>query len=343
MRYILAFLLTISLLLSLTACGKPAPTTPGGQADTPTQAPTVAPTTQPSPVTVDLVLSYENEEGTLLGNHVGAWRMDFTYEADHRSGTVVLTMPDETANGSFTCDENYNINAITFLEEEATVSFVMTFDDAHRLTSATSSVTEAGQTQLRYGAKYMYDDAGRTLYQEQHYVGQMLQITATEYRPDGKVLRQTMIVQPEMEGASPTTMVTAYRYDSADHLQAIEYCDAEGNVIQNLAFTHSMEGENDCYTTTMGSESLVMVFDPQGKLIRQDSYSGEELINRNEMEYDAKGNVLRQTSWVSYSDATVVKVYTYTDSGRLASYSQILDGETYLQQRTTFETMEIPQ
>ena len=343
MRYILAILLTFSLLLSLAACGKPAPTTLGGQADTPTKAPTIAPTTQPAPETVELVLTYENEEGTLLGNHVGAWRMDFTYGSDHRGGTVVLTLPDETVNGSFTCDEHYNINSITFQTEGATISFLMTFDHAHRLTSATSSVTENGATQMRYGLKYMYDDAGRTLYQEQHHVGQMLSITATEYRANGQVLRQTNIVQPEMEGASPTTMVTSYQYDSADHLQAIDYCDAEGNLYQSLTFAHSKEGENDCYTTTMGGESMVMVFNPQGKLIRQDSYSGEALTNRNELEYDAKGNVLRQTSWASYSNATVVKVYTYTDSGRLASYSQILDGETYLQQRTTFETMEIPQ
>lgn len=355
MKRVFAFLFSLCLLLSLAACGEPAATTQGngpattttgGESD-PVPTTTVTPTTVPNaPKTVDLVTAYETEDGTLMGQHMADYRMDFVYADDYRSGTVTLSSKTEgaTLQGTFTCDEHYNINAMQFHEDDTVASFVMIFDDQHRLLSAESSLTADGKTELRYKALHTYDDLGNCTY-SQTYMADMYQlITENTYDSRGRLVYQKVAnTFYSGETESTTTSASAYEYDENGAIKAIENHDADGQLLLRVEFTVEPEGENHRCTAELNGSKIVFVVNSQGKTVLTEMYNADGLYNRIENILDDHGRLVTQTQWSIYTESTTVTNYTYTADGRQVTHTCTVNGQESVMAHTTFQTVEIPE
>lgn len=351
MKRLFSCLLYVCLLLSLTACGAPAATTtqapavpttlPASSPATQPSVPATSPTTQPTAKTVELVASYEMGEGMLLGNQaLYGYRMSFTYDAGYRSGTVVLDLDGQIANGSFTCDENYNINRIQFLEEGAQVIFEITFDDAHRKLSARSYVVENGVTDVRYEETFRYDAQGRTVYAKRDYAGEMSQLTETEYNEAGLVTRQSTVTT---DGTASHSSIVVSEYNEKNILSAMHYYDGQGQLMMTLPFTHTPDGENTRCTADMDGAKMVMLVNPQGKAIRTEMHNADGIYNWLESEFDLQGRLVLQKQWSVYTGSVVTTAYTYTADNRLISQINTVEDGMTIVQWTEFITVEIAQ
>jgi hypothetical protein len=334
MKKLFALLLALVMLLSLAACGEPdeSKSVNNEKPGTPT------PTTQPDNK-VELVTSYEGG-----GNSVDAFRLDFTYDNTYRAGTVTMTANDESVSGTFTCDENYNINHIDvdFSElEGGNAHFYIncTFDDAHRLLTAKMEIKSDDEQRLLYTAEYAYDDQGHTTYQRTEHPGQLIYISKSTYNEAGQILRQ----ETTTENSSSYTSVTCYSYDEDGFMTSLWMEDEQGNLIEKMDFTRSTTGDETLYTAETGATKLVIVQNKDRQLLRQESYSAGELVLRVEQEYNEAGQLIKQRQDIIPNNQSITNEYAYTASGRLASHTQKTTGqEARIVSKTTFMTVEIP-
>lgn len=339
MRKLLALILSLAMILTLAACsGDPIDTNP---TDDPTGTTTSDPTNLPDkPETVDLVTAYETENGLVLG---GAYRMDFVYGSDYRSGTVTLSSEsnENTLEGTFTCDENYNINSIEIHEDDTVANFVMTFNSDHQLLSVEINSTTDGETTLLYSAKYAYNDRGNSTYSERFVPGLLHYISETEYDAQNRILRQKSTTGYYVDDALQTTSSSnTYEYTENGALKAISSYDDQNQLVGSVEFTAVPEGENFRCTAEMDGSKMVMVMTPQGKSLLTEMYNGTELYNKIETTVDEQGRIHTQTQWSIYSDATTVTTYDYAANGRLSSCIMETNGVETIVERTTFTTVQ---
>ncbi len=356
MKKLFCIVLSILLLLSLAGC--PAndaqqtdPTenpTLGSTETTPSTGTTTVPTTIPDePETVELVTAYECGGGSLLGIYAEKYRMEFAYADDYKSGTVKLTINDVTADGTFTCDENYNINKIEVQEDGATILLECTFDDAHRLTSAKSTVLEDGkEPDVRHESANRYDEAGRSVYTKQVVPGEMASITETQYNDQGKILRQTMTTEVYMEGNAGYTAIVSYEYDENGYTTGVTATDGNGTQTIALAVTHEVKGDEVHYTYSLQGIKMMAVVEKNGKVIRQETYNGDTVVSVVEIRYDDQGRLIHQTQTTSQPNYsfTSTSTYTYSQSGRLIERTQTRsDDSVPVYQRTEFTIVTLPE
>lgn len=331
MKKLFALLLALVMLLSLAACGEPDESKAVNNEKPGT-------TTLPD-TTVELVTAYETE-----GNTFAAFRLEFTYDGTYRTGTVTMSAEDESFPGTFTCDENYNINhiEIDFSEEEgdnARFFIDCTFDDAHRLLTAKMEIKSDDEQRLLYTAEYAYDDQGHTTYQRTERPGQLIYISKSTYNEAGQILRQ----ETTTENSSSYTSVTCYSYDEDGFMTSLWMEDEQGNLIEKMDFTRSTTGDETLYTAETGATKLVIVQNKDRQLLRQESYSAGELVLRFEQEYNEAGQLIKQRQDIIPNNQSITNEYAYTASGRLASHTQKATGqEAHIVSKTTFMTVEIP-
>ncbi len=339
MKRVFAILLAMSLFLTLAACGKR--DTAGDK--TTTVAPTtttVAPATTQANTRVDLVTAYETDTSASMGS----FSMHFTYESDYRGGTMVMKKDGQEAPGTFTCDENYNINHMQIdlekVEAENTILVIdCTFDDAHRILSANLQLKGTEKDLFLFRAEYGYDTEGRKVYSKVAVSDKYVTITSIEYREDGQVLRQRTELQ--INGAT-TINVIGYEYDEEGRIQAMVGYDLDGTPLGQIPATHEVKEDGIHYTIEADSTKTVLVVNDKAQIVLQESYSGDELISRIKTEFDDAGRAVRLEQWVAYTNATTVITYVYTADGRLQESKQVTGEQEIVAQRTTFQTMEIP-
>jgi hypothetical protein len=334
MKKLFALLLALVMLLSLAACGEP----DESKAVNNEKPGTPTPTTQPDNK-VELVTSYEGG-----GNSVDAFRLDFTYDNTYRAGTVTMTANDESVSGTFTCDENYNINHIDvdFSElEGGNAHFYIncTFDDAHRLLTAKMELKSDNGERLIYAGEYAYDDQDHTTYQRTERPGQLIYISKSTYNEAGQILRQ----ETTTENSASYTSVTCYSYDAEGFMTSLWMEDGQGNLIEKMDFTRETVGDKIHYTCETGSNKLVIVQNKDHQLLLQERYSAGTLVIRIELEYNDAGQLIKQSQDTVPTNQSITNEYAYTASGRLASHTQKTTGqEAHIVSKTTFMTVEIP-
>lgn len=330
MRRAFALVLALGLLFSLAACGEPEPTG--------TKKPGTT-TTQPDP-SVNLVTAYETDNSICLGK----FAMAFTYNSDCRGGTAVVRADGKEHPGTFTCDENYNINhmqfALTDDDEKSELVINCVFDDAHRLLSAKVTMKSGDQEELRYRTQHVYDSQGRNTENNVEVPGRYTTSSKREYRQDGQVLRQTITNQSH-PSASAMTTVMAYEYDENGHMKSIQVFDESGELVQELPATYEVKNDGIHYTLEQGSDKIIMVVDEKGQVILQENYSNGQLTVRMTTEFDEAGRVLRTERQLLQVDTTIVITYVYTADGRLQEQKTTENGTVTTMNRTTFETVEI--
>lgn len=338
MKKLFALMMALMMLLTLAACGEPEATkNPNNE-----KPGTPTPTTQPDNK-VELVTSYEGG-----GNSVDAFRLDFTYDNTYRAGTVTMTANDESVSGTFTCDENYNINHIDvdFSElEGGNAHFYIncTFDDAHRLLTAKMELKSDNGERLIYAGEYAYDDRGHTTYQRTEYPGRLITINKTTYNEAGQPLRQETTTDSTAAGGSTYTSVACYSYDAEGFMTSLWMEDGQGNLIEKMDFTRETVGDKIHYTCETGSNKLVIVQNKDHQLLLQERYSAGTLVIRIELEYNDAGQLIKQSQDTVPTNQSVTTEYTYTAGGRLESQIQSsTDLGTRIMSKTTFMTVEIP-
>ena len=327
MKKVFATLLTLCLLLCLAACGEPAATT-------------AAPTTE-ADTSVELVTAYECDNSTSMG----AFSMGFAYESDYRSGSMTMLKEDEEAPGTFTCDENYNINhmeiQLDLVDDQYTLLVIdCTFDDAHRLLSAKVLIRSGEKEELRYSAEYAYDSQGHRTKSKIEVPGMYTSEAIVEYREDGQVLRQITTVQSGSAVAANTSVV-AYEYDENGHMKSIKMYDENDQLLQELPATYEVKEDGTYYTLAEGNNKIVMVVNDKGQAVRQETYTAGELMVRIASTYDDAGRLIRSEQWSAYNDTTIVNSYAYSADGRLQEQKTEENGEEKVAVRTTFQTVEI--
>ncbi len=331
MKKLFALLLALCLLLTFAACGEPE------ESKAPNNDKPGA--TKPNP-SVELVTAYETESSSTLGS----FRMDFTYDETYRSGTAVLTKDGEDISGTFTCDENYNINHMDFtVDEEGEVNHFLidcTFDDAHRLLTAKVLLRGEKHEVLRYSAEYKYDSEGRNVYSKLYLTDTYMSTTTVEYREDGQILKQTTELQV---GGNPAQVsVVSYTYDEQGYIKSMAMSGGEGTLPLEYPATYEVKEDGVHYTMERDTSTLCLVVDENGKIILQDSYGAGELISSIKTEYNEAGQVIRMEQRFPQSNTTTVVTYSYTPGGRMQEQKQTANGAETIIQRTTFQTAEIP-
>lgn len=329
MKRFFATLLALLMLLSLAACGEPDATT------------TAAPTTEANK-SVELVTAYETDNSTSMG----AFSMGFAYENDYRSGTMTMLKDDQEAPGTFTCDENYNINHMQIQLDEVDNQYTLlvidcTFDDAHRLLSAKVLLRNGEEETVRYSAEYAYDSQGHKTKTQIEVPDMYTSITTTEYREDGQVLRQSNTVKASHAQAASTSVV-AYEYDETGRMKSINMYDENDQLLQQIPATYEIKEDGTYYTLEEGSNKIIMVVNDKGQAFRQETYSGGELMVSITTTYDDAGRLIRMEQRISQTDTTIIQTYSYTAGGRLQEQKMTQDGVETVALRVTFQTVEIP-
>lgn len=326
MKRIFAAILALCMLLSLAACGEP-------------DATTAAPTTEANK-SVELVTAFETDSGTSMG----AFSMAFAYDDNYRSGTMTMLKDDQEAPGTFTCDENYNINHMEINLEEVDGQYTLlvidcTFDDAHRLLSAQVKLRQGEEESLRYSAEYRYDSEGRKVYSKVHLADTYMSASTIEYREDGQVSKQT--TEYQVGGNPAQVTVVGYTYDELGYIKSMYAQDDAGNAQMEMLATFEIEKDGVRYTLEQDGNKLVLLMNDQKKIVLQESYQNDELINKIQSQYDDAGRLLRLEQWSAIGDMAVVITYAYSADGRLLEHKQTNNGEESFVQRTTFQTVEI--
>lgn len=322
------FSLLLVLMFALCGCHRP-------DGD-PTQT-----TTTQTVQEVALVTAYYNNQTNVMG----AVDMTFTYGETYRDGTVTLNRGKETYTGTFTCDENYNINSIRVpVDEITTLQITCSFDDQHRLLSAEIWMEDSDERNRVYHAQYAYDSAGRMTYTmlETEMTKTTLQRT---YNEKGWLLRVIQTVESGFTGTGSATSITGYEYDHEGHIQATVTYDERGKLLNKVEFTYTVQSDRIRYEQiqyesiqTFTTQRIIET-DLQGNIILQEFSNGKEVFSRAETEYDQAGRIIRQTH-IMMNTARIETTYEYTPDGRLAQQKTVTnDKETVI--RTTFQTVQI--
>lgn len=334
MKKAFALVLALTLLLSLTACGEPEQTS--------------APDATNEAEDVQLVTSYTSDSDVVSVILDSAYTMDFSYNADYTGGTVELTYGSESLQGSFTCDENYNINSIRLQKEIYELRLDMTFDSSHRLLTATVETTDGTSSELFYTTSREYDAAGRVITNAvEDYRRSLSLLTKMEYDDAGRLLRQSSTAL-----GNTTIMEYIYGWDGYMTEMRISSVNAGGEEkLQDALFAQYVVKNNRiCYrlqeTPDAGDADMIYLeVDMQGHFLLQEQHSGGELISRIEQTYDENGRLIRTRIETVLSADTVTEIiytYTYTVDGRPAEQICWMDGYQQSRTATTFKTVKIP-
>lgn len=288
-------LITLSLLLLLTGCGKQekTPQTENVPVETPGQAVTEAPTAAPTEAPAE----EPNEEA------------EGETQTPHKTGTAYLpvrmTVLDENGNESWYQEYSYD----DYGREKQTTQYMdgyITYSATTAYTSDTEYETAIQRGGTGYSIRYTCDEAGRVVYQETVENGAVTEYTEYTYDDHGNQLTARMVY-----GGDETDFSYEYTYDgSGNQLSRKEYqngelagwlemeYDAGGREISSVRYYPDGSISDETSVTWSGSTETRESRDVDG-------YVYMTLVTT----YDETGNILTQETW---QDGIMVSCTEYT-------------------------------
>lgn len=275
-------LITLSLLLLLSACGKPDnnPQPTEGNVEnqqTATESPTAAPTAAPTEV--------PNEEAE--GETQTPQKTETVYRL------VRMTVLDEAGNESWYQEYEYD----DYGREKHTAQYmdgVITYSANTSYTLGGGHVTEIQRQGTAYSIRYTCDEAGRVYYQETVENGIVTGSTSYTYDEYGNQLTLKMVQDGE-----ETSFAYEYTYDAdGNQLTRKEYLD--GQLVGMLEMEYDSEGReaSSAYYYPDGSVSYTTESRWNGSTETRESRDAEGYVYMTlVITYDETGNILTQEAW----------------------------------------------